>query len=215
MFNALAIAKLKERINSTATLKKTTRVVVVMSLIWNVLVGISSAKHGHSRDSTLFFPINLRGKSNLTSTEHVLGNFLMSGIAILEANKSRMELNDFVNLVGNASRDTSVGIGKASIDDITSMVVKNNTEFLNKFGQKDKMDIYAITSWCRFPWYEADFGWGKPFWVSSVGRSMEVISLFDTKNGDGIEAWLGLNENDMAEFERDPDILTYCPPLQK
>lgn len=44
---------------------------------------------------------------------------------------------------------------------------------------------------------------------------MELISLFDTKDGDGIEAWLGLNENDMTEFERDPDILTYCPPLQK
>ncbi|KAJ8529908.1 hypothetical protein K7X08_036743 [Anisodus acutangulus] len=207
VFDALAIAKLKERINSNATFTRPTRVVVVMSLIWKVLTGISTAKHGKSRDSHLLFPVNLRGKSNLPSLEHALGNFCLAGIATLEANQSRKELTDFVNMVGSTARDTSVGIAKASVDDITSMFVNFKIPC-----QKEEMDMYFCTSWCKFPWYEADFGWGKPFWVSDVSKPAELITLIDTKSGDGIEAWIGLKENEMAEFQRDPDILTFCPP---
>ncbi|MCD7449649.1 hypothetical protein HAX54_000879 [Datura stramonium] len=206
VFDALAVAKLKERINSSAMFTSPTRVVVVMSLIWKVLAGISSAKHGYSRDSYFLFPVNLRGKSNLPSVEHDLGNFCVVGVAALEANQSRKELTDFVNVVGSTARETSIEIGKASIDDIASMFLTCKTP------QKEEMDIYFCTSWCKFPWYEADFGWGNPFWVSDVSKPAELITLIDTKSGDGIEAWIGLKENDMAEFERDPDILTFCPP---
>lgn len=76
LVDALAIAKLKNTIDSKATFMRPSRVGVVTSLIWKVLAGISSAKNGHSRDSSLLFPINLGGKSNLPSLEHALGNWL-------------------------------------------------------------------------------------------------------------------------------------------
>ncbi|KAJ8535543.1 hypothetical protein K7X08_023263 [Anisodus acutangulus] len=90
LFDALTITKLKS--NSSATLRKPTRAVVVLSVIWKVLVGISSAKHGHSRDSSLCVTFGLRGKSSIPSSEHALGNFVMFGIADLEANQLREEL---------------------------------------------------------------------------------------------------------------------------
>ncbi|KAK4739792.1 hypothetical protein R3W88_003489 [Solanum pinnatisectum] len=209
VFDALAIANLKNRINPSATFTcRPTRVVVVMSLIWKVLMGISSAKHGHSRDSSFLFPINLRGKSKLSSLEHAQGNFYVTVAATLEANEMRRELHEFVNSIGSTARNTSLSIGKAaSVDEIMSLSFNCGTEIINKFVQGDAIDIYPSTSWCRFPWYEVDFGWGKPMWVSSVGKTFEVISLFDTKNGDGIEAWVSLKENDMIEFERDAQIL--------
>ncbi|KAK4739784.1 hypothetical protein R3W88_003481 [Solanum pinnatisectum] len=201
-FDALAITKLKNTIEVSSAIRPT-RVVVVMSLIWKVLVGISTAKHGHSRDSSFVVLINMKGKSNIPCLEEdALGNCTMSGITNLEARK---ELNH--ELVGNTIRDTCVGIGKAaSVDDITSL----------KFLQGEKMDIYVCSSWCGFPWYKVDLGWGKPFWVSSVSfDALELICLMDTKNGDGIEAWVSSKENVMAEFERDADILTFCSPLPK
>ncbi|KAF3659382.1 putative salutaridinol 7-O-acetyltransferase-like [Capsicum annuum] len=144
----------------------------------------------------------------MPSLEHALGNLYVTVAASLEANKLRKELNDFVNVVGSTTRDTSASIGKASIDDLTSMFVTYGTEVANKLGLGDEIDIYPSTSWCRFPWYEADFGWGNPFWVSSVSKPFQVIILNDTIDGDGIEAWVSLKENDMAEFETDPDILS-------
>ncbi|XP_015166090.1 salutaridinol 7-O-acetyltransferase-like [Solanum tuberosum] len=182
VFNAFAIANLKDRINLSATFTRPTRLVVVLSFLWKVIVGNSITRHGHSRgSSSLLFPINLRGKLNLPSLEHALGNLYVTVVASVEANQLRNELNGFVNVVGSKTRDTSASIGKANIDDITSI----------------------------FPWYEADFGWGKPFWVSSVSKPFEVFILNDTKDGDGIEAWASLKENEMTEFERDSEILSY------
>ncbi|CAN4087721.1 unnamed protein product [Withania somnifera] len=197
LFDALTIAKLKDRINSTSPLTKPTRVMTIMSLIWKVLGEINAAKHGHTRDSYFVIPINARGKSKIPSLENALGNGCIAGIASLEANH-RQELHDIVNLIGSTPRDASLGIAKASIDDITSMLTR--------------WTFYLCSRWCRFPWYEADFGWGKPFWVSSASRSGEVIFLMDTKDGDGTEAWVSLKENDIVEFERNiPDILSsFC-----
>jgi shikimate O-hydroxycinnamoyltransferase len=56
--------------------------------------------------------------------------------------------------------------------------------------------------------YEADFGWGKPTWVTTFGcSSRKVILLMDTRDGDGIEAVLNMEENDMAKFEYDVELL--------
>ncbi|KAG5568695.1 hypothetical protein H5410_064294 [Solanum commersonii] len=181
--DALAIANLKNTIEDLTAIRPT-RVVLIMSLIWKVLVGISTAKNGHSRNSSLLFLINLRGKSNM------------------EARKD--ELNDFVKLVGNTIGDTCVAIGKAeSVDDISSLIVNNQRKVIEKFAQGDEIDVYPSTSWCRFCWYETDFGWGKPFWVS----------LVECDAFDGIEAWVSLKENDMAQFERGPNILSSTSKL--
>nr|QNR60311.1 triacylinositol acetyltransferase [Solanum quitoense] len=209
VFDVLAIAKLMETVNSNATLTRPTRVAVVMSLIWKVLTGISTAKRGHSRDSCLGFTINLRGKSNIPSLEHALGNCATNGIVKIEAGK---ELNE---LVGKTIRDTCLLISKAaSVDDLSSLIVSNWKKGVDRYLRGG--DVYGFTSWCGFPWYEADFGWGKPSWVSYVCfDEWHITLLMDTKNGDGIEAWVCLNENDMIEFEKDPHILTLCSPIPK
>ncbi|WMV12614.1 hypothetical protein MTR67_005999 [Solanum verrucosum] len=192
VFDALTIENLRKTIKDDSTtddddmIKQPSRVVVVMSVIWKVLTHISSAKNGNLRDSSLGFSINLRGKlSCVPSSEHALGNYGMIGIANMEADEARKdELNDFVKLVGNTIRDTCAAIGKAeSVDDISSLNVNNQKKAVEKLVQGDKMDNYITTSWCKLPWYEADFGWGKPFWVSPVDfNAIEGAFLMDTKD---------------------------------
>lgn len=51
--------------------------------------------------------------------------------------------------------------------------------------------MYWLTSWCRFGFNEADFGWGKPIWTSIyhfTGKNNVV--LLDAIDGEGIEVWL-------------------------
>ncbi|OMO81441.1 Transferase [Corchorus olitorius] len=67
---------------------------------------------------------------------------------------------------------------------------------------------FCFTSLCRFPIYEADFGWGKPIWVASAARDMmNLVAFMDTADGKGIEAWVCLKEEDMAKFESDEEIV--------
>ena len=37
-----------------------------------------------------------------------------------------------------------------------------------------------------------------------------IIVLMETRNGDGIEAWMTLDEEEMAILERDMELLTYA-----
>ncbi|KAM7482313.1 hypothetical protein LguiB_006896 [Lonicera macranthoides] len=64
--------------------------------------------------------------------------------------------------------------------------------------------------WSKFPFYEADFGWEKPVWVSSVNLRMKnAMFLTDEREGDGIEAWLHLGGSEMLDFQQDANIRAY------
>ncbi|KAI8524912.1 hypothetical protein RHMOL_Rhmol13G0186300 [Rhododendron molle] len=79
---------------------------------------------------------------------------------------------------------------------------------------KQRVNYYTCSSMCNGGIYEADFGWLKPTWVSLGGiedlQGMNMILLVDTRSGNGIEAWMNLSEEDMAEFERDPELLAFA-----
>ncbi|KAK8659517.1 hypothetical protein V6N13_029717 [Hibiscus sabdariffa] len=75
---------------------------------------------------------------------------------------------------------------------------------------KGETAVFLFTSLCRFPLYEADFGWGKPIWAGSGDREMKNVTTFmDTITGDGIEAWITLSEEEMAKFDSDEELLKY------
>ncbi|VVA98936.1 unnamed protein product [Arabis nemorensis] len=76
-----------------------------------------------------------------------------------------------------------------------------------------------MTSWCGKPFYEVDFGWGSPVWTglaSKPEQDVVVVVLLDSKDGEGVEAWISLPEQDMSVFLRDQDLLAYAvlnPPV--
>ncbi|KZT75441.1 vinorine synthase-like [Dorcoceras hygrometricum] len=82
----------------------------------------------------------------------------------------------------------------------------------------------GISSWCRFGWYDIDFGWGKPVWISlAVCGDSETVAadgatFMDTRFNDGIEAWMTLAQDYVASFEENEDIKNYVlidpSPLQ-
>ncbi|KAL6193173.1 hypothetical protein ACLB2K_034257 [Fragaria x ananassa] len=71
--------------------------------------------------------------------------------------------------------------------------------------------VYRCSSWCRFPIYEADFGWGKPIWVTIASCVLKnTIFLIDARNGEGIEVYVNLEKQHMDMFERDPELLAFA-----
>ncbi|XP_076900825.1 acyltransferase Pun1-like [Bidens hawaiensis] len=78
---------------------------------------------------------------------------------------------------------------------------------LNKFSTvaDDQSRTYTFSSLCRFPYYQVDFGWGKPVRVIAQSGVSDgnVIQLVDTPSGDGIEAMVQLKEEEMAIFEKE------------
>ncbi|KAJ6380582.1 hypothetical protein OIU77_029474 [Salix suchowensis] len=86
--------------------------------------------------------------------------------------------------------------------------------FIKRSGKEamkgSNMMVFSFSSWCKFPFYEADFGWGKPIRLSPALQLNRVSIFLDTADGEGIEAWISLSKEDMVMFEQHPGIFTYA-----
>ncbi|KAK4597762.1 hypothetical protein RGQ29_015326 [Quercus rubra] len=116
------------------------------------------------------------------------------------------------NCFGNLSQPTN--FAKVNMDYVKKLWDSDGrfnyrTENAEKLNRGEVVPM-VFTSLCRFPIYEADFGWGKPVWVGSTKMLYHnIVTSIDTKSGDGIEAWICLKEEDMVKFEMDKQVLTY------
>ena len=81
----------------------------------------------------------------------------------------------------------------------------------NTLSTLDQGRVYTVTSLCNFPFYNVDFGWGKPLKVTlDIPELYQgVFALMDTPSGDGIEVAASLRKDEMAIFENDKEILAY------
>ncbi|XVE90151.1 hypothetical protein DITRI_Ditri20bG0054800 [Diplodiscus trichospermus] len=104
------------------------------------------------------------------------------------------------------------------IDDEYIRKIYTNGESFNEFMVKaceeyekgSKIGVFYFTSWCRFPFYETDLGWGKPMWVGGALRGNRTACFLDTSDGGGIEAWITLFKDEMAKLEQQHGILAYA-----
>ncbi|CAN1239665.1 Stemmadenine O-acetyltransferase [Linum grandiflorum] len=87
------------------------------------------------------------------------------------------------------------------------MVMEVVKQFVEEYGEGN---LLAISSWCRFRFYETDFGWGKPVWVGFFTMCYNLSMLIDAPDGRGIEAWVTLSKEDMSLFQKDAAILRYA-----
>ncbi|KAL6980050.1 hypothetical protein U1Q18_021701 [Sarracenia purpurea var. burkii] len=187
--------------------RQPTKVVMVTSTLWKAIICAAQANHqGNPWSSVISLVVNLRDRMAIPTSENACGNFYMDTPARFTTKESEIELHHLVGLIQETFRKTlSVCSKLFNPDDIFSVVV----DFLNEVGKPsldEKVEVHYFTSWCRFPSYEIDFGWGEPYLVSSVCLPMEQVILLDTKCGTGIEAWVNLKEPYMLELEKDPDI---------
>ncbi|KAI3739127.1 hypothetical protein L2E82_29521 [Cichorium intybus] len=62
----------------------------------------------------------------------------------------------------------------------------------------------------QIPLYGIDFGWGKPIKVTIGGVVKNFIVMMDTPGGDGINALVSLERQDMKIIQNDDELLAFC-----
>ncbi|KAL3729948.1 hypothetical protein ACJRO7_027016 [Eucalyptus globulus] len=75
--------------------------------------------------------------------------------------------------------------------------------------RSDEENMVVCSSWCGFPLYDVDFGWGKPAFVSNTCIPFRSILLIDSKSEGAIDAWISLSQEDKVLLEQDPDIVAF------
>ncbi|PQM42317.1 BAHD acyltransferase [Prunus yedoensis var. nudiflora] len=162
-----------------------------------------------TRPSALYQNVNIRSRVLPPVPNESIGNFVGSFIA--RTSEAETELHGLVAELRKGILQFCKNAKRVPLFEDISVILQPQIEAIGLLC-RDDVDFYACTSWCRFQVYEAaDFGWGKPMWVTSANPTCKNMVIFlDTKDGDGIECLVRLTEEDMKVFECDQELLAYA-----
>ncbi|KAK8497328.1 hypothetical protein V6N13_122579 [Hibiscus sabdariffa] len=216
VFSASKIAELKAKVIHEfheVLQSYPSRVEVVSALLWKCTMATKKQKMGSFRPTALFQAVNLRERLSPSLPEAAMGNFIWPIMVFANEEKDfelheaviemRKCLNEFNNSRANMFRgeDAPRAIMGA---------LKERGEF---FRSNKEMNVYKCSTVCNIPLYDIDFGWGKPLWVVTINKMVSnTITLADTGSRDGIEALITLDEEEMALFEQNEQLLKYASP---
>ncbi|XP_054807022.1 stemmadenine O-acetyltransferase-like [Prosopis cineraria] len=205
ILDASKIQSLKATISQKV--KNPTRVQVVSAVLYKSAVSaLSSSSKSSNQPSWLCSWANLRTRMLPPVPEKTIGNMIWCYIVSATMEEG---LNELVYKLKHSLTefcDTHVEQFGRKDKSFISEILQQATSW-----DPDNTDtvVVDITSWCRFPLYEADFGWGKPIWVTTTCcPHRNCMFLKDTRDGDGIEVLVNMEENEMALFEH--DVLQYA-----
>ena len=204
VFDSSAISTLRAQ-STSPRVKNTTRVEAVSGFLWQCFMAASKEKNGVLRPSLLTHLVNLRRRTTPFLPENSIGNLLWIAAAKAEGK------GDVVSLVRDSMSKLDGEFVKNMRGDKGKGLMLKCLKEIGEVGSKEGVDYIGFSSWCRLGFYEVDFGWGKPIWVSSIGSSgsvlMNLVILVDTRLGDGIEAWVTLDQHEMAIMESNTELL--------
>ncbi|KAL0397401.1 UNVERIFIED_CONTAM: Stemmadenine O-acetyltransferase [Sesamum calycinum] len=118
-------------------------------------------------------PTRVKSKPPL---ENTFGNGCFTAVAEL-SHQHRLpapELHELVSKLRNAIR---------TIDDEYIRDTEREDRYLSDLGRvcdlisEGEADAFVFSSWCRFPMYEVDFGWGKPVWACTTALLVSNLAI--------------------------------------
>ncbi|KVI07713.1 Chloramphenicol acetyltransferase-like domain-containing protein [Cynara cardunculus var. scolymus] len=213
LFDSDAISSLKAEATRNGV-QNPTRVEVVTALLWKCAVAASKQTCGFQKPSRINHTVNIRRKLASPSSKDLIGNVIWFATAECPAN-DETTLIDLAKRVRECVSKVDVEFVNNAQGDKGYIAMR---EFMKETGEtssKGSTDVFNFTSWCKMGFYDIDFGWGKPSWMTGVigiGNPvfLNIINLMDTKCGEGIEAWVNLDEKEMEILQCNPELLAYA-----
>ncbi|XP_031107861.1 salutaridinol 7-O-acetyltransferase-like [Ipomoea triloba] len=213
IFDASKIAALRESAD-LGFRRRPSRVEAVSALIWEAVIAAFQETNPAMKTHIMLSAIDLRSKMQPPLPQQSIGNIFHVTEAQWEATDTAAATN-YNSLVGKVQESME----RAKKNTFTPMDF--GEEFLNavksgieRMRNSEDIGLLMTSSICRIPVYEIDFGFGKPEWVGNGIRAMNVCILSDTKNGNDIEAFLGLSEEHMNILEHNPNFLSHVSFIQ-
>ncbi|WCJ34081.1 HXXXD-type acyl-transferase family protein [Euphorbia peplus] len=222
VFYAKAMMSLKEKAKGEIRNgEKVTpsRVKTLSSFIWKCCTLASASISMTPRLSFSVHFMNIRRRTQPCLPKYSIGNLLWWAVAAYdivdssEYTKMNDNLKHFVELTDESMEEVNAEFLKSLEDEKGVEVVCEFLEQVNEIYSTNP-EMFVFSSWLNFGINDLDFGLGKPVWVSlmgEVGPALRNFTIFK-EFGDGIEAWITLDDDIMEIIEHDPEFLTFATP---
>ncbi|KAF5732602.1 putative 3'-N-debenzoyl-2'-deoxytaxol N-benzoyltransferase [Tripterygium wilfordii] len=192
MFHDTKIAALRARVKQSGTyIEEPTCYEAVTSLLWGAFIhALGNADDFRRRMNPPLKPICTGNNANTTMS--------------LWPAKTKVDYNCLAGRIREAVR---------KVDQNHTEVLGATTLRAEEMSQSlAGVMSFFCSSWL-YPFYESDFGWGKPVWIAVVPLFNNSIILLNTSDGEGVEAWVALCKEDMSMFEENHDILAFASQI--
>ncbi|KDP26741.1 hypothetical protein JCGZ_17899 [Jatropha curcas] len=216
VFKSSSIESLRAKYAASTSLKSQrppSRVEALSAFIWTRFMAAikQQTEEPSEKIYMMLHAVNLRTRMNPPLPENSFGNFYRVAMTFPSPTNNGEESN-YDDIVIQM-RDS---ISKIDTEYVKKLQEAGNDEHMDfikqmaQFFMRGEMVSLNFTSLCRFPLYETDFGWRKPIWVGSPSLTFKNLVVFmDTPSGDGIEALIHLNQEDMQKFKEDQELLQF------
>ncbi|KAL0372668.1 UNVERIFIED_CONTAM: Stemmadenine O-acetyltransferase [Sesamum calycinum] len=213
VFNKEKLEALKQAAASPSgsNVKNPTRVEVVSAFIWKHFIDVAKSENPETkRTFAASHAVNLRGRTSPPLVlENVFGNCFMSTTALSDA--SNAAFHDLVSKLRSAIKKVNddyirkAKTGDSYLNDVSKLV----SPIMN-----GELELCAFSSWCRYPVYEVDYGWGNPIsFCTSFAPMKNTVILVNSRSGDGIEALIAMPQHNVPVLETQIRLLS-CTPTQ-
>ncbi|XP_065847788.1 stemmadenine O-acetyltransferase-like [Euphorbia lathyris] len=200
VFDALTISALRDKYSTNG--EKLSRVQALSAFIASRIMAATN-----NTKSMVLNSVNVRQRLNPPIPEQSFGNLVWIAAAVIDTDDDRE--GECCYEIGRRIKDSIRGVNAETLEELKKGELHFSMEAFMEC-LKGGMARYSFSSWCHFPIYEVDFGWGMPEWVTTSSVFIDnVVTFLDTKQGQGIEAWVNMTEDDMAKFENDKHLLSH------
>nr|BDW80080.1 BAHD acyltransferase [Arnebia euchroma] len=212
VFDSLKLSQLKSKVSSDTGITNPSRVEVVTALIHQRAhhAAASLVDSNSSKPSIFIQVVNMRPLISPPISSNSVGNFTnFFGVPFFDTKD--LTFPGLVSELNKAKVQFYDKFKGVTADELRQEIMNSIEQMKMMSSGEASLDQYICTSMCRYPFYDNDFGWGKPerviFGASGVKN---FIILIDGPNGEGIEAFVPLDEKVMNLFESDPELLQFA-----
>ncbi|KAG9145081.1 hypothetical protein Leryth_008879 [Lithospermum erythrorhizon] len=212
VFHSSKLSQLKAKVSGETGITNPSRVEVVTALIHKCAhhAATSIVNQNSSKPSIFIQVVNMRPLINPPISSNSIGNFTnFFGVPFFDTKD--MTFPGLVSELNKAKVQFYDKFKGVTAEELRQEIMNSIEQMKMMSSGEASLDQYICTSMCRYPFYDNDFGWGKPerviFGASGVKN---FIILIDGPNGEGIEAFVPLDEKVMNVFETDPELLEFA-----
>ncbi|KAL4580946.1 hypothetical protein LXL04_017152 [Taraxacum kok-saghyz] len=214
LFKGKVIQEMRKMVGFDANgSRRPSKIQLVVALLWQAFVRMDQENNGQSKASFLIQPVGLRDKTVPELPSNSFGNFWGLATSKLGPGEGdELDFQGFFNILRESIKKRARDCAKILTHGEEGYeVIINPYLEANKNIADSEVNFYLFTCWSKFPFYEADFGYGKPIWSSTGSLPVQnLVIMMDDHEGDGVEAWVHLDENRIKELEQDSHIKAYA-----
>ncbi|PWA97940.1 transferase, Chloramphenicol acetyltransferase-like domain protein [Artemisia annua] len=206
----ISILKEKAMANGKINTIHLSKVQLVSAIIWKAFISVANATNNKPSESILVQPVDLRGKTASLIPKNSCGNLI--GLCATDARmvETTEELADRLSHNVKKTINTLAKVNHCSEEGQTAVL---NSLTLKDVKISESTNVIFVTSWCKIPFYQADFGFGKPTWAAPECQPLQNhTTLMDDAQGNGVDAHVLLEVKNVPYFE---EVLKVDPFLCK